>query len=195
MVARTGALGHSCFWRASQLFLRPGLWHVVLDTSQPTQVFYGHVGFVVREIMPGAHGHVWSSAGVTACIDLTLSGALPRLLFQRCEKAGFCGLRGHDHIVRAFRPRGVELGHGGVGRDCEAAAAKGGERAPILRLAGAVSNVADPSFPARRRRLAREHFVRLAPSLAIAMVSQVVGPASSQHQPQGTAYPPRGSQG
>ncbi len=94
MVARTGALGHSCFWRASQLFLRPGLWHVVLETSLPMQVLYEHVGFVLLEIMPGAHGRVWSSAGVTAGIDLTLGRALPRLLSQPCEEAGFAACAG-----------------------------------------------------------------------------------------------------
>ncbi|WP_161961942.1 hypothetical protein [Xanthomonas campestris] len=66
----------------------------MLDTSRSTQVFYGHVGFVLLEIMPGAHGHVWSSAGVTAGIDLTLGRALPRLLFQPCEEAGFAACAG-----------------------------------------------------------------------------------------------------
>ena len=97
MVARTcigGALGHSCFWRALKPFLKPGLWHAVLDTSQPTQVFYQHFGFVLREIMPGAHGRVWSSAGMTAGIDLTLGRALPRLLSQPCEEAGFAACAG-----------------------------------------------------------------------------------------------------
>ncbi|MCC5074611.1 hypothetical protein [Xanthomonas campestris] len=77
-----------------KLFLEPGLWHVVLDASQPMQVLYEHVGFVLLEIMPGAHGQVWSSAGVTAGIDPRLGGALPRQLFQPCEEAGFAACAG-----------------------------------------------------------------------------------------------------
>lgn len=97
MVSRTcigRALGHSCFWRASQLFLKPGLRHAVLDTSQPMRVLYEHVGFVLREIVPGAHGHVWSSAGVTAGIDPRLVAPCPACCFSHASRRGFAACAG-----------------------------------------------------------------------------------------------------